>query len=189
LNGDNIINANDRTFLGSPIPTMTYGINLKADYKAFDISVFLQGVTGNKIYNFMKYHNDFFFDQFNKSTNILNAWTPQNSNSMVPALSTVDANNELRPSTYFIESGAYLRLKNVQLGYTLPGAIAEKIHVAKLRVFIQGQNLLTFTNYTGLDPEVGMQNYSSDNRNLDMGVDRGLYPNSRTYTFGLGLTF
>ncbi|WP_354330831.1 TonB-dependent receptor [Pedobacter sp. CG_S7] len=189
LNGDNIINANDRTFLGSPIPTMTYGINLKADYKAFDISVFFQGVTGNKIYNFMKYHNDFFFDQFNKSTNILNAWTPQNSNSMVPALSTVDANNELRPSTYFIESGAYLRLKNVQLGYTLPAAIAEKIHVAKLRVFIQGQNLLTFTNYTGLDPEVGMQNYSSDNRNLDMGVDRGLYPNSRTYTFGLGLTF
>ncbi|MBG6233571.1 TonB-linked SusC/RagA family outer membrane protein [Pedobacter sp. CAN_A7] len=189
LNNDNIINANDRTFLGSPIPTMTYGINLKADYKAFDMSVFFQGVTGNKIYNFMKYHNDFFFDQFNKSTNILNAWTPDNSGSMVPALSTVDANNELRPSTYFIESGAYLRLKNVQIGYTLPGAIAEKIHVAKLRVFIQGQNLLTFTNYTGLDPEVGMQNYSSDNRNLDMGVDRGLYPNSRTYTFGLGLTF
>lgn len=189
LNGDNVINAADRTFLGSPIPTLTYGINLKADYKAFDLSVFFQGVAGNKLYNFMKYHNDFFFDQFNKSTNILNAWTPQNTGATVPALSTVDANNELRPSTYFIESGAYLRLKNAQLGYTLPSAIAEKIRVAKLRVFVQGQNLLTFTKYSGLDPEVGVQSYSNDNRNLDMGVDRGLYPNSRTYTFGVGLTF
>lgn len=189
LNGDNVIDAKDRTFLGSPIPTVTFGINLKADYKHFDLSVFLQGVSGNKIYNFMKYHNDFFFDQFNKSANILNAWTPQNSNSGVPALSTKDANNELRPSTYFIENGAYLRLKNVQLGYTLPADLAKKIHAAKLRVFLQGQNLATFTKYTGLDPEVGMQNYSSDNRNLDMGVDRGLYPNSRTYTFGLGVTF
>ncbi len=189
LNGDNIINAADRTFLGSPIPTLTYGINLKADYQAFDLSVFFQGVAGNKLYNFMKYHNDFFFDQFNKSTNILNAWTPQNSNTSVPALSTVDANNELRPSTYFVESGAYLRLKNVQIGYTLPMSVAEKFHVAKFRVFVQGQNLLTFTNYSGLDPEVGVQSYSNENRNLDMGVDRGLYPNSRTYTFGLGLTF
>lgn len=189
LNNDNIIDANDRTFLGSPIPKLTYGINLKADYRNFDLSVFFQGVAGNKIYNFMKYHNDFFFDPFNKSTNILNAWTPENSGSLVPALSTRDANNELRPSTYFIEDGAYLRLKNLQLGYTLPAEIAEKIHAGKLRIFLQGQNLMTFTNYKGLDPEVGMQNYSSDNRNLDMGVDRGLYPNSRTYTFGLSLTF
>jgi hypothetical protein len=189
LNGDGTVDANDRTFIGSPIPTLTYGINFKADYDNFDLSVFLQGVSGNKIYNFMKYHNDFFFDQFNKSTNILNAWTPENSSSMVPALSTKDANNELRPSTYFIEDGAYLRLKNVQLGYSLPQALAQKIHAAKMRVFVQGQNLATFTKYKGLDPEVGMQNYSSDNRNLDMGVDRGLYPNSRTYTLGLSLTF
>jgi TonB-linked SusC/RagA family outer membrane protein len=189
LNGDGTIDANDRTFIGSPIPTVTFGINFKADYENFDLSVFLQGVSGNKIYNFMKYHNDFFFDQFNKSTNILNAWTPENSSSMVPALSTKDANNELRPSTYFIEDGAYLRLKNVQLGYSLPQALAQKIHAAKMRVFVQGQNLATFTKYKGLDPEVGMQNYSSDNRNLDMGVDRGLYPNSRTYTLGLSLTF
>lgn len=189
LNSDGVVDANDRTFLGSPIPTVTFGINLKAEYKYLDLSVFLQGVSGNSIYNFMRYHNDFFFDQFNKSTNILNAWTPQNPNATVPALSTKDANNELRPSTYFIEDGAYLRLKNVQLGFTLPQALAAKIHAAKLRVFVQGQNLLTFTKYKGLDPEVGMQNYSSDNRNLDMGVDRGLYPNSRTYTLGLGMTF
>ena len=189
LNGDGVIDANDRTFLGSPIPTLTFGLNLKADYKNFDISVFFQGVSGNKIYNFMKYHNDFFFDQFNKSANILNAWTPENSGSNVPALSTKDANNELRPSSYFIESGAYIRLKNVQIGYTLPAAIAQKIHAAKLRVFLQGQNLATFTKYKGLDPEVGMQNYNADNRNLDMGVDRGLYPNSRTYTMGVSLTF
>lgn len=189
LNGDGVIDANDRTFLGSPIPTLTFGLNLKADYRNFDISIFFQGVSGNKIYNFMKYHNDFFFDQFNKSANILNAWTPENSGSNVPALSTKDANNELRPSSYFIESGAYIRLKNVQIGYTLPAAIAQKIHAAKLRVFLQGQNLATFTKYKGLDPEVGMQNYNADNRNLDMGVDRGLYPNSRTYTMGLSLTF
>jgi TonB-linked SusC/RagA family outer membrane protein len=189
LNSDGVVDANDRTYLGSPIPTLTFGINLKADYKDFDLSVFFQGVSGNKIYNFMKYHNDFFFDQFNKSTNILNAWTLENSSSEVPALSTKDANNELRPSSYFIEDGAYLRLKNLQLGYTLPQMVANKIHAAKLRVFLQGQNLATFTKYKGLDPEVGMQNYSSDNRNLDMGVDRGLYPNSRTYTMGLGVTF
>jgi TonB-linked SusC/RagA family outer membrane protein len=189
LNGDNIIDAKDRTFLGSPIPTVTFGVNLKADYNNFDLGVFFQGVSGNKIYNFMKYHNDFFFDQFNKSTNILNAWTPENSGSTVPALSTRDLNNELRPSSYFIEDGAYVRLKNVQLGYTLPVNIAQKIKAAKVRMFLQGQNLATFTKYTGMDPEVGMQNYTSDNRNLDMGVDRGLYPNSRTYTFGLGVTF
>ena len=189
LNGDGKVDANDRTFLGSPIPTITYGINLKADYKTLDVSIFFQGVAGNKIYNFMKYHNDFFFDQFNKSTNILDAWTPENPSSQVPALSTKDSNNELRPSTYFIEKGSYLRLKNLQIGYTLPTELATKIHAARLRFFVQGQNLVTFTDYKGLDPEVGMQNYSSDNRNLDMGVDRGLYPNSRTYTFGIGVTF
>ena len=189
LNGDGAVDASDRTFLGSPMPTVTFGLNLKADYKNFDLGVFFQGVSGNKIYNFMKYHNDFFFDQFNKSTNILNAWTPENPASTVPALSTRDVNNELRPSSYFIEDGAYIRLKNVQVGYTLPANLAQKIRAQKLRVFLQGQNLATITDYTGMDPEVGMQNYTSDNRNLDMGVDRGLYPNSRTYTFGLGVTF
>jgi TonB-dependent starch-binding outer membrane protein SusC len=189
LNGDNIIDAKDRTFLGSPIPTLTFGVNLKADYKALDLAVFLQGVSGNKIYNFMKYHNDFMFDYFNKSTDILDAWSPANPDSNIPALSTKDANNELRPSTFFVEDGAYLRVKNVQLGYTLPAAIAAKIKAAKFRVYLQAQNLATFTKYSGLDPEVGMQNYGSDNRNLDMGVDRGLYPNSRTYTLGLNVTF
>ena len=129
------------------------------------------------------------FDYFNKSTDILNAWSPTNQDSNIPALSTKDANNELRPSTFFIEDGAYLRVKTVQLGYTLPASIIEKIRVVKFRVYLQAQNLVTFTKYTGLDPEVGMQNYSSDNRNLDMGVDRGLYPNSRTYTLGLNVTF
>lgn len=189
LNGDNIIDAKDRTFLGSPIPTLTFGMNLKADYKALDLAVFLQGVSGNKIYNFMKYHNDFMFDYFNKSTDILDAWSPTNPDSNIPALSTKDANNELRPSTFFVEDGAYLRVKNVQLGYTLPAAVAAKIKAAKFRVYLQAQNLVTFTKYSGLDPEVGMQNYGSDNRNLDMGVDRGLYPNSRTYTLGLNVTF
>ncbi len=189
LNNDKVIDAKDRTFLGSPIPTVTYGINLKAGYEAFDLSIFLQGVSGNKIYNFMKYYNNFMFDYFNKSVDILNAWSPANPDSKIPALSTKDANNELRPSTFFIENGAYLRVKNVQLGYTLPASMAQKIKASKFRIYLQAQNLLTFTKYTGLDPEVGMQNYGSDNRNLDMGVDRGLYPNSRTYTFGVNVTF
>ena len=189
LNNDGVVDAKDRTFLGSPIPTVTYGINLKAGYAAFDLSIFLQGVSGNKIYNFMKYYNNFMFDYFNKSVDILNAWSPTNMDSKIPALSTKDANNELRPSTYFIENGAYLRVKNVQLGYTLPAAMAQKIKASKFRVYLQAQNLLTFTKYTGRDPEVGMQNYGTDNRNLDMGVDRGLYPNSRTYSFGLNVTF
>ncbi len=189
LNGDNMIDDNDRTYLGSPIPAFTYGFNFRAAYKSIDLSVFFQGVAGNKIYNFMKNSNDFFFDQYNKSNRVLSAWTPENTTSSIPSLSTIDTNNELRPSSYFIEDGTYLRLKNVQLGISLPLELARKISVAKIRVFAQGHNIFTFTKYSGLDPEVGLQNYVSDDRNLDMGVDRGLYPNASSYSVGLNIIF
>jgi TonB-linked SusC/RagA family outer membrane protein len=189
LNSDGLINDKDRKFLGSPVPTLTYGFNLTAVFKMVDLSVFFQGVSGNKIYNLLKYHNDFFFDQYSKSERILNAWTPQNTGSTIPALSTTDINNELRPSSYFIEDGAYLRLKNLQLGVSLPASLAKRIRVAKIRTYVQGQDLFTRTKYSGLDPEVGMQNYSTDQRNLDMGIDRGVYPKPAIYTLGLQVEF
>ncbi len=189
LNGDQVIDASDRTYLGSPIPKITYGFNLYAAYKIVDLQVFFQGVAGNKIYNLTKNYNDFFFNSYNKSERVLNAWTPENTTSNLPSLSTVDRNNEARPSSYFIEDGSYLRLKNVQVGVSIPMSLASKIKAARIRAFIQGHNIYTFTKYSGLDPEVGLQSYTTQDRNLDLGVDRGLYPNVASYTVGLNIIF
>ena len=186
LNGDKIITNDDRTYIGSPHPDFIYGFNLGLHYKNFDLSAFFQGVAGNKLYNLMRFNTDFFYDPFNKSAKLIDAWSTENPNSNIPAVSTVNPNNELRPSTYFVEDGSFLRLKNVQLGYTFSFA---KLGVQRLRLYVQAQNLLTFTKYTGLDPEVSLRSFSSGNRNLDIGIDRGIYPNAKTMLVGVNVQF
>jgi TonB-linked SusC/RagA family outer membrane protein len=186
LNNDGVIDNDDRQVIGNPLPDFMYGINIAARYKKFDLSLFFQGVEGNELYNLMRYNTDFFYDPFNKSARTLNAWSPENTNASVPAVSTVNTNNELRPSTYFIEDGSFLRLKNLQIGYNFP---FEKFGIEKLRLYFQAQNLLTFTKYEGLDPEVSLRNFDSSNRNLDIGIDRGIYPNTRTLLLGLNVQF
>ena len=158
LNKDGIIDANDRTYLGSYLPKVSYGFNISADYKGFDLGVFFQGVQGNKIYNDTRVITEGMIRFFNAGTQVLNAWTPTNTNTNIPRAIPGDPNGNARTSTRFLENGSYLRLKNLSLGYNVSSAKLSswtKGTVSSFRIYVSGQNLLTFTKYTGYDPEVG----------------------------------
>lgn len=173
VNGDGTINQKDMTWLGSDQPKFQGSINLGISYRAFDFSVLAIGMVRNA-YNNSKFYTDFFqLWTGNHSTRLLNAWTPENANSSIPALTAVNLNDEGRLSEYFIEDGSYLKIKNVALGYTLPQKISEKFKLRNLRLYVQAQDLLTITKYTGADPE-------------GLGYP---YPLPRTFTFGLNLGF
>lgn len=187
VNGDGVINNDDRTFIGSPHPDMVLGLNINLKYKNFDLGMFFNGSFGNDIYNFTKFKTHFFNQSaYNKDSALLGAWTPENPGSSIPRLSLDDPNNNTRPSSFFVEDGSYLKLNNLQLGFTLPSEILKDLN---LRIYAQASNLFTITDYSGMSPEVGLQNYSSSSRNLDIGVDRGIYPPSRTFVCGLNLNF
>lgn len=184
-NGDGVINDDDKTFAGSYTPKNTFSFGGSFDWKGFDFSFFFQGVTGNKIYNGMKQmamngRNDY----GNLMTDVLDTWDFDPENSKHPRLGltrTGDRNgNYVRFSDHFLEKGDYLRLKNVTLGYTLPRSASRFIGLqnGSLRVYVSIDNLFTITDYTGVDPEVG--NY---------GIDRGVYPVSRFFNFGVNLNF
>ncbi|WP_255039900.1 SusC/RagA family TonB-linked outer membrane protein [Lacihabitans soyangensis] len=187
LNGDNKIDANDRTYLGSYLPKFSYGLNYAGTYKNFDFAVFFQGVYGNKVYNGTKVIGQGMLRLFNATTDVLNAWTPTNTNTDVPRAVSGDPNQNSRTSDRFLDNGSYLRLKNLTVGYTLPSNKLAKVTnnvLTKARLYVTSQNLLTFTNYSGYDPEIG-----STGGNLLNGVDYGAYPQARTMTVGLNLGF
>ncbi|MFT4024264.1 MAG: hypothetical protein QM664_10825 [Flavihumibacter sp.] len=170
INGDGELNDADRTFMGSGLPRMEYGLTSNFNYRNFDLNIFFQGTLGNYMYNGAKrlmYQNTI----FNKSTDLLNAWSAENPNSNIPRATVVDANgNMARPSDLFLEKASYLRLKSLQLGYRF------KVKgFNTLRAYVGASNLFTITKYTGYDP--GVVNYSSFAR----GVDRGLYPYRAVY--------
>ncbi|MFV9549958.1 SusC/RagA family TonB-linked outer membrane protein [Algibacter sp. PT7-4] len=181
-NNDNVIDSQDETYQGTAIPKYEYSLNLSADYKGFDFNIFFQGVGGNKIYN----GNDFRLLSLDTGRNFrkeaLNAWTPSNTNTSVPRAVLGDPNRNNRASTRFLEDGDYLRIKTIQLGYSLPANVLETLAVDKLRIYMTGQNLFTFTNYSGLDPEVG-------GSVLSRGIDRNLYPKYKSVIFGVQLQF
>jgi TonB-linked SusC/RagA family outer membrane protein len=156
LNGDNVIDQNDQKFLGTSDPNFTYGLNTAVGYKDLTLTFFFQGVEGGLVYNSYKYLTDFtsLAPGSNWGTRTLNAWTPQNPNSTIPALTLVDANNEGRYSSYFLESGSYLKLRNIQLAYNLK-SVLKKAKLQRATVYIQASNLLKFksSSYTGPDPE------------------------------------
>jgi TonB-linked SusC/RagA family outer membrane protein len=187
LNGDKIINDGDRTFIGSYLPKFTYSLNYSASYKNFDVSIFFQGVQGNKIFNAERIILEGMPRLFNAGVNVLNAWTPTNTNTNIPRAAKGDPNGNVRPSTRWIEDGSYLRLKNAMIGYNVPSSwLKSKTSngLSKLRLYVSSQNLLTFTKYSGLDPEVG-----SKNGTLTNGIDYGQYPQPRTFQFGVQATF
>ncbi|MBC7391086.1 MAG: TonB-dependent receptor [Opitutaceae bacterium] len=196
-NGDGVINDKDKTSLGSAIPKFTYGINADLSYKRFDLSVLFQGVSGNKIFNGSKYvlESPDMLNNNNKSTAMLDRWTGPGTSNTTPGVSLAPSKLGMAPSNYYIESGSYFRLKVLQIGYTIADKYTSKIKMTKLRVFVGAQNLLTFTKYTGLDPEIGQNNYSQVTgvRNpspLDFGIDRGgNYPQARTWQIGLNASF
>jgi len=187
VNGDGVINTKDRTFIGSPHPDLMLGFNVNLKYKNFDLGMFFNGSFGNDIYNLTKYKTGFFNQSaYNKDTSLLGAWTVDNPNSNIPRLSLDDKNNNIRPSTYYVEDGSYFKLNNLQLGYTFA---PEMLTGMKLRMYAQASNVFTITKYSGMTPQIGLQSYSSSNRNLDIGIDRGIYPPSRTFTVGCNLNF
>lgn len=187
LNNDGKITAQDRTFLGTYIPKFTYALNASGGYKNFDFSLFFQGVHGNKIFNGTRVLREGMARLFGAGVEVLNAWTPERTNTDVPRAISGDPNQNARVSDRWIESGSYLRLKNVILGYTVPASALRNIThgaVSNVRVYISSQNLLTFTKYKGWDPEIG-----SKNTTLTNGIDYGQYPSARSFQFGLQVGF
>ncbi len=190
INGDGVIDNNDRTFLGSFIPDFTYSFNLGANYKNFDASVFFQGVQGNKIYNALRATTEGMVRFFNAGTQVLDAWTPTNTDTDIPRAISSDPNQNARPSTRFLEDGSYLRLKNVMLGYTIPLKSLQSFSkgvVKSFRVYVSAQNILTFTKYTGYDPEVG--NRAPGSSSLTNGIDYAVYPQPKAYQVGIQANF
>ncbi|TSE05547.1 TonB-dependent receptor [Aquimarina algiphila] len=187
--GRAIITGDSRDIIGSPHPDFTYGITFDAEYKNFDLSLLFQGSQGNDIYNLTKFWTDFSnFEGARSLDYIQNSWTPTNTGGSLPAY-TLSA-NEAVGSSYYIEDGSYVRLKNISVGYTLGENISSKLKADKIRIFLQGKNLLTFTSYDGLDPEINLSNYTNQQQaNLEIGVDRGAYPVSRSVNLGLNVSF
>lgn len=187
-NGDGAITAEDRTFIGDPNPKFTYGLNLALTYKNFDISAFVYGSQGNDIFNFNTWWIDFMPSfQGQKSTDLLyNSWTPDNPNAKVPKASqTSNFSTNTQSTSYYVEDGSYMRLRNLQLGYTIPESILSKASIKSLRVYVQAVNLFTITKYSGLDPEIQAQ-YGNDQNH---GVDYGNYPIVKQFLFGLNVSF
>jgi len=184
VNGDGVTDTPDRTKIGSPHPDFTYGTNINANYKNFDISFFFQGTQGNDIWNYNKIFTDYgFFFNGNRSTRTLDARSPSNPNGSFVALSATSQNNEDEPNSSYVEDGSYFRLRNLTIGYTLPKSTLESVGVASLRFYFTGTNLFTLTKYEGFDPEV----IPIDN--LTLGLDRQINPLSRIITFGANFKF
>lgn len=185
LNGDGVIDDNDRCIIGDPNPDLSLGLNLAFKYKAFTLDMFFAGDFGFDIQNHMKrqllsmnYGNL----ATNRGVDILNAWTPTNTDTDIPALSLTDDNNEARFSTYYVENGSYMKMKYLKLSYSLPKNLIKKIGATNLDVYGQVENVFTITKYKGLDPEILPGEYGAR-------IDNGAYPRPRTFTIGLNLQF
>ncbi|MCD7978354.1 MAG: TonB-dependent receptor [Tannerellaceae bacterium] len=177
LDGKDGITGEDRTMIGDPNPDWTYGFTLSAEWKGFDLYAFFQGVHGNDVYRFYRRAN---ITYANWDETWLNRWHGEGTSNWMPRVVEGDPNNNTTwVSNLFVEDGSYLRLKVLQLGYQLPSHILRKAFIKNLRLFAQGENLFTITNYTGIDPEVGTRN----------GFDGGTHPQARTFTFGANITF
>jgi TonB-linked SusC/RagA family outer membrane protein len=183
--GNNLVTPNDRTFLGSPHPDFSYGINIGLDYKNWDFSMFLYGVQGNEVWNNVKWWTDFYssFAGAKSRTALYDSWTPQNQNATAPiqevngSFSTANV-----PNSYFVEDGSYLRARQIQLGYRFAPAMLERVGISNLRVYVQAVNLFTITGYSGLDPELGR-----GGTDTSFGIDEGSYPNQKQFIFGLNI--
>ena len=178
LDGNGIINENDQTWIFNPVPNFSWGLNVELGYKDFDFSMFWQGVAGQDVYNNQKFQTDFYSITdagSNKGNRMLDAWTPANTSSSIPALTTNNTGNEGRASSYFVENGSYGKLRQVQIGYNLPSSILNKVKMSSARIYISGHNLLTIKSgsLTCSDPE---------NPNW-------AYPNSTSFSFGLQTSF
>ncbi len=179
LNEDGVINESDQKWIYSPVPDFTWGLNIYLEYKNFDFTMFWQGVQGVDVISDLKRETDLWaglnITNLNKGRRLLDAWTPNNPSSNIPAVSTMDNNNEKRVSSYFVENGSFAKMRNIQLGYNFGSSICDKLHIARLRMYVSAQNLLTIKSksFTGVDPE-----------NPNFG-----YPIPLNVTYGLNVSF
>ena len=178
VNGDGKITSDDRTKIGKPNPDWTYGLNLNAEWRGFDFSIFFQGVSGADIFD-ATWRQD--ISSGNYPTWVLDRWTGEGTSNKLPILKLGDSKNWVISDIY-VHDGSYLRLKDITLGYTLPRHLTRKIRVERFRMYVRGENLVTWTKYWGFDPEIGSGSTS-------MGVDYGVYPQARVFTVGFNLSF
>ena len=177
VNGDGKITSDDRTNIGNGTPKWTFGLNLNAEYKGFDINVFFQGVTGVDVFD-ATYRQD--IASGNYPSWMLSRWTGPGTSNRVPRLALGDTKNWV-VSDLYVRDGSYLRLKTFQLGYTVPASLTKRIGVDRFRLFVMAENLFTWTKYWGFDPEIGSGSTS-------LGVDYGVYPQARTWSVGFNIT-
>ena len=179
LNEDGVINEKDQKWIYSPVPDFTWGLNIYLEYKNLDFTMFWQGVQGVDVISDLKRETDLWaglnITNLNKGRRLLDAWTPNNPSSNIPAVSTMDNNNEKRVSSYFVENGSFAKMRNIQLGYNFGSNVCDKLHIARLRMYLSAQNLLTIKSksFTGVDPE-----------NPNFG-----YPIPLNVTYGLNVSF
>lgn len=181
LNLDGIIDIHDQTYIGNPTPKFTYGVTGDIGWKGLEFSVFFQGSEGNDILNNTVRYD---FGYVNRPASVLDRWTGPGTSTSEPRVNLNDPNQNARISDRFIEDGSYFRMKTMQLAYSLPSTWLKKAGLQACKVYMTGQNLVTLTGYTGLDPEIGAIGGS-----LEIGIDRGFYPQARTVMGGLSLTF
>ena len=188
---DGKIDANDRYYMGNPIPKLTYGFNINMDYKGFDLSIFFQGVSGNDIYAELVCWTQGMHNNFNLATDVLNRWTPTNTVTDIPRAVRNDPNGNINKiSDRYIKDGSYMRLKNASLGYTIPKNVCNTLHISNVRVYLTGRNLLTFTKYPFYDPEIGSNAVGAGGSiNTSRGIDNGYYPQPRTVIGGIQIDF
>ncbi len=181
LNNDGDITSEDRAIIGDPLPDLTYGLNLSADYKNWDFNMFWTGIYGRDLYNTTIYDVEGMPRLFNAGVAVLDRWTPTNPSTTIPRAGGAPQNLQL--SDRFVEDGSFSRLKNLTIGYTLPSDAFGQELFSKFRIYVSGQNLITITDYSGLDPEVGNGDL------FEYGIDRGAYPQPKTYLIGLQVSF
>ncbi|MES2387340.1 MAG: TonB-dependent receptor [Bacteroidota bacterium] len=184
VNGDGLLNDKDLQVIGNPNPKFIAGLNNTINFYNFDLTVFFQGVFGNEIMALYKQQTEGMNDAMNQETTVLDRWTPNNHSNTLPRAAIGFAYNN-QVSSRYIYDGSYIRLRNVTLGYTLPKSLLTKLKIGSFRVYATGQNLLTFTDYPGYDPEVNSNGLSA----TQAGIDYGSYPQSKTYIFGVSATF
>jgi len=181
VNDDGVINTDDITDLGSPWPDHILGLSINMNYKGFDLSAIFGSQIGHEIFRTYE-RSDVTYTNYQSFW--LDRWTPENPSETMPRLVSIDVNSNQRPSDFYLEDATFLRLKNFQIGYSLPKSWLNTIKAKEMRIYFSSNNLFTFTNYRGFDPEIGTSGWI-----LDTGIDKGFYPSNKTFGGGVKITF
>lgn len=183
VNNDGVLDEKDKEYCGSGIPKVEANLSLGGSYKGIDLSILVGSAWGNKLYNANRYNYEAMNSGSNFLKSALDSWTPENTNTSVPRAVMDDFNGNSRESDRFLENGDFIRLRQVQIGYTLPSTWMKKVYIDRCRFYVSGENLLTWTKYSGIDPEF------SSSSVLNTGIDSFIYPFSRSYVVGVQVTF